>query len=181
MKIYTRKGDGGETGLVGGDRVPKDHLRVAAYGGVDELNAELGMARSLAPPEDIDVCLHGIQQDLFVLGSELATPDPTFEIPRLAEGRAAELEAWIDAAEAELPSLKHFILPGGSPLAASLHRARTVCRRAERAVVTLMRDVTVPDRIPVYLNRLSDLLFVAARLANHRAGAEDEIWRGKGG
>ena len=180
MRIYTRTGDEGETGLFGGGRVPKDDPRVAAYGDVDELNSAIGVARAAEPPLE-DALLEGIQRDLFTIGGHLATPDPekvarALERAHLSEGRAAELEAAIDAADAELPPLRAFVLPGGTPKAAALHLARTICRRAERRVVTLSRQAEVPADFLIYLNRLSDLLFTLARLANHRAGAGDVTW-----
>lgn len=180
-RIYTRTGDSGDTGLFGGGRVAKDHPRVAAYGDVDELNSAIGMARACAPTDLADPLLETIQRDLFAIGGHLATPDPdkvrkALERATLSEQRVAELEAAIDAADLDLPPLKAFILPGGSGKAATLHLARAVCRRAERSVVALARDSTVPPLFLVYLNRLSDLLFTLARLANHRAGAGDTIW-----
>ena len=184
-KIYTRTGDRGETGLFGGQRVPKDDVRVDAYGEVDELNSVLGLVAwhlQVAEQDEIVAGLRRVQADLFTIGANLATPAPedggreSAHIPSLAEGRAAELEAWIDVAETELEPLKAFILPGGTPAASALHLARTVCRRAERRVVTLARQARVGDDIVVYLNRLSDLLFTLARLANHRAGVPDVPW-----
>jgi cob(I)alamin adenosyltransferase len=183
MKIYTRTGDGGDTALFGGGRVSKDHQRVAAYGTVDELNASVGVAVAASADADIRGKLVRIQHDLFALGAVLATVPPQDDRPRpkglpgLPEERVAEMEAWMDAAEAELAPLRAFILPGGSPGAAALHLARTVCRRAERAVVHLSTVEPVDKRIVVYLNRLSDLLFTFARLENHRAGSPDVEWR----
>lgn len=181
MKIYTRTGDKGDTGLFGGGRVPKDHIRVAAYGDVDELNATLGVARATAPGAAFDPLLETIQRDLFSIGGYLATPDPAKVEAALAKAelpasRIAEFEAAIDAADGELPPLTAFVLPAGTPQAAALHHARTVCRRAERSVIHLAHDVSVPPLIITYLNRLSDLLFTLARLANHRAGIADETW-----
>ncbi|HET8650881.1 MAG TPA: cob(I)yrinic acid a,c-diamide adenosyltransferase [Gemmatimonadales bacterium] len=180
MRIYTRTGDRGETGLFGGGRVPKDHIRVAAYGDVDELNSAIGVARAAGPPV-VEELLEGIQRDLFVIGGHLATPDPervakAMARAHLAEGRVAELETAIDDAEKELPPLTRFILPGGTPKAAAFHLARTICRRAERHVVTLSHEAEVPGEFLIYLNRLSDLLFALARLANHREGREDVVW-----
>jgi cob(I)alamin adenosyltransferase len=180
-KIYTRTGDQGSTGLFGGGRVSKHHPRVAAYGDVDELNSTIGLARATAPEDFADDLLESIQRDLFTLGGHLATPDPdkvraALEKARLSAGRIAEFELAIDAADGELPPLTAFILPGGSAKAAALHVARTVCRRAERHVVALAGEAPVPNEFLVYLNRLSDLLFVLARLANHRAGRADAIW-----
>jgi len=181
MRIYTRTGDAGETGLFGGGRVAKDNPRVAAYGEVDELNAAVGLARAAPPAELFDLELQAIQRDLFALGGHLATPDPekvraALAKAELAPSRVTDVERAIDAAEAELPPLRAFILPAGSPKAAALHLARTICRRAERGVVTLARDQDVPDLFLVYLNRLSDYLFMLARLANLRAGRADVIW-----
>lgn len=180
VKIYTRGGDGGQTGLFGGGRVRKDHARVEAYGSVDELNAALGAARAAGLPEDLDRLAEGIQGDLFVLGADLATPPDTAArsetIARLPEGAAAGLEGRIDACEEELEPLATFILPGGCPAGAALHLARTVCRRAERRLVALSGVETVSAEALPYLNRLSDLLFVMARLANARAGRSEKPW-----
>jgi cob(I)alamin adenosyltransferase len=181
MKIYTRTGDQGDTGLFGGGRVPKNHPRVAAYGDVDELNSMLGVVRA-APPVDIfDPLLESIQRDLFSLGAQLAAPDPdavakALGKARLSEERVAEFERLMDEADQELPPLRAFILPAGTPKAAALHLARTVCRRAERSVVQLDQQSQVPALFLTYLNRLSDLLFVLARLANHRTGFSDVPW-----
>ncbi len=181
MKIYTRTGDRGETGLFGGGRVPKDHPRVAAYGDVDELNSALGVVRAAAPDGFFDPLLESIQRDLFSIGGHLATPDPervakSLEKAALSPGRVSEFEQIMDEAEQELPPLRAFILPAGTPLAASLHLARTVCRRAERSVVHLAHEEVVPDLFVIYLNRLSDLLFTLARLANLRGGVRDDTW-----
>ncbi len=181
IRIYTRTGDRGETALFGGGRVPKDHPRVAAYGDVDELNATIGVARAAAPGMREDDLLEAIQRDLFSIGGQLATPDPgkvaaTIAKAELHHGRIAEMEAAIDAGDEELPPLRAFILPGGTPAAAAFHVARTVCRRAERSLVTLAGMADVPAEFVAYLNRLSDLLFALARLANHRAGVADRTW-----
>jgi cob(I)alamin adenosyltransferase len=181
MKIYTKTGDRGETGLFGGGRVPKDHPRVAAYGDVDELNSTIGVARATAPTEWFDELLAGIQRDLFSIGGHLATPDPARVTAALAkadlsETRVQAFEAEIDQADRELPPLRAFVLPAGAPKATALHLARTVCRRAERNVVHLSHEAPVPELFLVYLNRLSDLLFTLARLANHRAGLGDVTW-----
>ncbi|MFW5947056.1 MAG: cob(I)yrinic acid a,c-diamide adenosyltransferase [Gemmatimonadota bacterium] len=178
-RIYTRTGDQGETGLFGGGRVPKSHPRVAAYGTVDELNAGLGWVLAHLHDDALRARLTAIQADLFALGAHLATPPGARtrdHLPELPGDRVPELEAWIDEAESELEPLKSFILPGGSPAGAALHLARTVCRRAERAVVALAAEEIEPE-ITVYLNRLSDLLFVWARLVNRRAGAPETAWR----
>lgn len=183
MKIYTKTGDEGETGLYGGPRVRKDHLRIEAFGAVDELNALLGMARC-EPLDDhsggeIDSLLARIQSELFDLGAELATPDPQRRGTKLITAEhVARLETAIDECDARLPPLKAFILPGGVRAAALLHVARTVCRRAERRVVSLAAIEPISADLVVYLNRLSDLLFVLARLVNQTAGRPDVLWRG---
>jgi cob(I)alamin adenosyltransferase len=181
MKIYTKTGDSGSTGLFGGGRVPKDDIRVEAYGDVDELNAVIGMARSIEMMPRIDEVLVPIQRDLFAIGALLATPDRDkmalhLEKARIGEGRIAELEHAIDDGDAELETLTAFIIPGGTPKAAALHVARTVCRRAERHVVRLQHEVELPPLAVIYLNRLSDLLFTLARVANRRAGAGEVTW-----
>ena len=182
MKIYTKTGDTGETSLMGAGRVPKDHIRVIAYGDVDETSAAVGVARALPPADLADPMLEGIQRDLFAIGGALATPEPG----RLKEAQRAKLvveperikvlEWGIDEAADECPPLKAFVLPAGTTKAAAFHQARTICRRAERAVVQLSREEAVPPEILVYLNRLSDLLFMLARLANHRAQVPDVTW-----
>jgi len=161
-------------------RVPKDHLRVAAYGDVDETSAALGTARSATGDRALDRLLLGIQRDLFAIGAQLADPSHKVASRRqkaaVTAANVRRLERAIDAREARLPALRAFVLPGGTPAAAALHLARTVCRRAERSVVTLSREADVDPRIVVYLNRLSDLLFVLARDENHRAGRDEERW-----
>lgn len=181
MKIYTKTGDAGQTGLFGGGRVSKDDPRVEAYGDVDELNAVLGFARAADMMPRIDEVLVPIQRDLFSIGALLSTPDLEKMHDHLAkaqvdETRINELERAIDACEKELETLRAFIVPGGTPKAAALHVARTVCRRAERRVIHLQRDVEIPQIVVVYLNRLSDLLFTLARVANMRAGAGEVTW-----
>jgi len=182
VKIYTKSGDGGETSLMGGGRVPKDHARVAAYGDVDETNAAIGLALTTEPRDLFAPLLNGIQRDLFTIGGALATPEPDRlkaaqrDKMVLATERVPALERAIDEAAAGLPALTAFVLPGGTPKAAALHYARTVCRRAERAVVHLAHAEPVSDEVLVYLNRLSDLLFTLARAANHRAGIRDVTW-----
>ena len=174
MKIYTRTGDTGETSLFGGGRVRKDDPRLAAYGTVDELNSFIGAARSAWAGSAIDAQLERIQSDLFDVGAQLAAPGA--ERFRGADpGRAIELERSIDEMDRDLAPLTNFILPGGSAAAAQLHIARTVCRRAERLVVAL--GDTSLDATIVYLNRLSDYLFVAARFANAKLGVADVAWR----
>ena len=181
MKIYTRTGDAGDTALFGGGRVPKDDPRVDAYGCVDELNSVLGWAIGQVADDTTRDRLSALQHDLFALGSSLATP-PAREgrrrpgTPPLPLARVEAMEAWMDEADAELPALRAFVLPGGAPGAAALHVARTVCRRAERAVAGLAAAEPVEDGVLRYLNRLSDLLFVLARLENHRAGRPDVAW-----
>jgi len=181
MKIYTRTGDEGATALFGGGRVGKDHPRVEAYGDVDELNAALGLARSIDMMPRIDEVLVPVQRDLFAIGALLATPDhdkmrQQLSKARIDEGRIEELERAIDACEQELEPLTSFIIPGGTPKAAALHVARTVCRRAERRVVRLAAEIELPTLTVIYLNRLSDLLFMLARVANRRAGAGEVTW-----
>ena len=181
MKIYTKTGDAGETGLFGGGRVSKTHPRVEAYGDVDELNASIGLARSIEMMPRIDEVLVPLQRDLFAIGALLATPDREkmkrhLEKASIDDGRIAELEHAIDDGDRELEPLKSFIVPGGTPKAAALHVARTVCRRAERRVIALMPDEEIPQIVVVYLNRLSDLLFTLARVANKRAGAGEVTW-----
>ncbi len=182
MKIYTKTGDEGDTSLMGGGRVPKDHARVAAYGDVDETNGAIGLALTAEPRDLAADLLHAVQRDLFTIGGALATPDPDRLKPAqrdkmdLSADRIPALERAIDEAAAELPALQAFVLPGGTPKAAALHYARTVCRRAERSVVHLEHAEAVAPDILVYLNRLSDLLFTLARLANHRAGVGDVTW-----
>jgi cob(I)alamin adenosyltransferase len=180
-KIYTRTGDRGETSLHGGDRVTKDDSRVTAYGSVDELNARLGVAMATEPEDFESELLQGVQRDLFKIGSRLASPNPEKVSRALHKAvippeRITDLESAIDRTEAELEPLKQFVLPGGTLKAAHLHAARTVCRRAERHVVRLNRQDPVPEGILQYLNRLSDLLFVLARVANRRGGVADVTW-----
>ncbi|MEF3275021.1 MAG: cob(I)yrinic acid a,c-diamide adenosyltransferase [Chloroflexus sp.] len=177
MKIYTRTGDNGETGLFGGQRVRKDDLRVEAYGTADECNAAIGVARAAGPDPALDAVLAVVQNQLFVVGADLASPGDSPYIPRVTAEMTAFLEAQIDAMELELAPLKQFILPGGTPVASYLHLARTICRRAERVVVTLAAEESIGPEILTYLNRLSDFLFVAARVANARAGIVDVPWQ----
>ncbi len=179
MRIYTRQGDHGQTTLFDGKRVSKDHLRLATYGTVDELNSWLGMAVSLCRHEQLRQILNQLQHGLFDLGADLATPldSPNSAlVNRIQVRHAAEMEKQIDTFTAELLPLKQFILPGGSPLAAHLHIARTVCRRAERHLVELMREEQTGEAPLIYLNRLSDLLFVLARLANKLDGHPETHW-----
>jgi cob(I)alamin adenosyltransferase len=179
VKIYTKTGDAGETGLFGGPRVRKHDARVEAYGEVDELNAALGAARALVEDPELDRHLVRIQDELFCVGAELATPHEAkarSAIPPVEGSWAGRLEAAMDAWDPELPALDQFILPGGTRTAAALHLARCVCRRAERRVVALAAEVEVAPEALAYLNRLSDFLFVAARLANHRARRQETTW-----
>ncbi len=179
MTIYTKTGDGGETSLLGGTRVPKDHLRVVAYGDVDETNAVLGVVRARTTGE-LAALLGSIQKQLFAIGAQLADPGHDVAAKRektaVAEQHVRSLEAVIDAHERTLPPLRSFVLPGGAESAALLHQARTVCRRAERSAVALARQAGIDPLIVAYLNRLSDLLFVLARAENRRAGVSEELW-----
>jgi cob(I)alamin adenosyltransferase len=178
-RIYTKSGDGGDTGLGDGTRVPKDSARVEAYGQVDELNAVLGMVVATCPTCPESTLLREIQNDLFDVGADLCVPPSPDEEPgkslRVTVSQAERLEKAIDRLNENLAPLRSFILPGGAPTAAWLHLARTVCRRAERAVVTLMRTETVNRQVLIYLNRLSDFLFVLARVANEE-GRGDVLW-----
>ncbi len=186
LKLYTKTGDDGSTGLIGSKRVAKCDPRVTAYGDVDETNAAIGLALTGCGHPDVCDMLRSIQSDLFVLGAELATPNEgvsglaskaSANAQHLIVASDAErLEQWIDLATAEVEPLRHFVLPGGGEEAARFHLARTVCRRAERQVVSLAAKEVVRAEALVYLNRLSDLLFALARLANHRAGVSDIIW-----
>ena len=179
MKIYTKTGDSGETSLFDGTRVSKTDPRVVAYGDVDEVQAALGVARAAGLPKDLDEMCVSLQRDLFALGARLA--DPSHKIAKRVEkividdASITRLEGWIDRLDTEIPALRHFILSDGSPAGAALHLARTVCRRAERSVLSLGKDAVEPIVI-VYLNRLPDLLFTMARAANHRAGSPETPW-----
>ena len=185
MKIYTRTGDKGDTSLFGGKRVSKDALRIETYGSVDELNSVLGVVRSLKPQKELDDVLGQLQDQLFVLGADLATPrnakksKAAKKIPRIESSHSNQLERQIDAWERQLAPLRSFILPGGSPVAAQLHVARAVCRRAERLVVRLGKKETIGAEPVRYLNRLSDLLFVMARYANKLDGVKETEWRSR--
>ena len=181
MKIYTKTGDDGTTGLLGPDRVRKDDPRIDAYGTVDELNAAIGVARAAQPDAAVDAILGRIQNDLFVLGSALADPAPAGPFfDAVTAEHVAWLEGRIDVLQDALPALTEFILPGGTPAAAQIHLARTICRRAERLVVRLRAhpDQSVSENGLVYLNRLSDALFVIARAINRAAGVADIPWKG---
>jgi len=176
MKIYTRVGDSGQTGLYGGKKVSKDDARVEAYGTIDELNAALGMAASLVTDNQLRESIVALQQELFSAGWDLATP-LSADVPRLSPANTARIEAEIDSFETELPPLRNFILPGGTPASSSLHLARCICRRAERRLVSLMSIEEVNSEVERYLNRVSDHLFVLARVAAHREGAEEVMWQ----
>jgi len=178
MKIYTRTGDKGETSLFGGQRVAKDALRVEAYGSVDELNAHLGHVAAESQDSELRDLMASIQDRLFVIGAELATPPTGGRGPErsITATDVLFLEGRIDAADAQLPRLTHFVLPGGSPEASRLHIARAVCRRAERACVTLSHAEPLNPSILTFVNRLSDLLFVLARIANMRHGTQEKSW-----
>ncbi len=179
MKIYTKTGDSGDTSLFDGTRVSKTDLRVVAYGDVDELQACIGVARAATLPPDLDEMCLALQRDLFALGARLA--DPSHKIAKRVEkividdASVARLEGWIDLLDTELPPLRHFILSDGSPAGAQLHLARTVCRRAERAILVLGKEAVDPI-VVIYVNRLSDLLFTMARAANHRAMRSETPW-----
>jgi cob(I)alamin adenosyltransferase len=176
MKIYTKTGDGGETSLFAGGRVPKDDARLHAYGTIDELNAILGMAIAFGLQPSLVAPLQRVQMELFTLGADLATPlDAKADwLVRLDASHALQLEAEIDQWDTELPALQNFILPSGTPAATLLHQARTVCRRAERWMVTLKEELN-PESL-IYVNRLSDWLFTLARVENARAGVAETIW-----
>jgi len=179
MKIYTRSGDAGTTALFGGDRVTKASPRVSAYGAVDEANAALGVARTLLDDSELDEMLNELQNALFDVGADLATPEglpARSHVHPMDEDDVARLEAWIDRYEGELSPLKNFILPGGRPASAYLHVARTIVRRAEREVVALAQEEPVNLQAAVYLNRISDLLFVLARVVNARHGVAESRW-----
>ena len=172
-KIYTRTGDKGATGLVGGKRVSKDAPRIWAYGTVDELNSAIGLARAFKPDKKTDAVLAGIQNDLFNLGAELATAGPSTQ--SIQQSRIDALESLMDKCNTTLGPLREFILPGGTPVGAQLHMARTVCRRAERFCVRLARKESVGTLVVPYLNRLGDALFVLARWANR--GKTETFWK----
>jgi cob(I)alamin adenosyltransferase len=180
MKIYTKTGDKGDTSLFGGQRVPKDALRIEAYGTVDELNSVLGIVRADNGDQEIDAILEHVQNELFELGADLATPRSLEkrQVKRIEMKDVQELEKILDRLEEHLKPLRKFILPGGSPVAARIHFARTVCRRAERIIVRLSRNEDIGEAVIIYLNRLSDLLFVLARYANHKADITEVKWRG---
>lgn len=175
-RIYTRTGDKGETGLVGGGRISKDSLRVRAYGDVDELNSVLGLVRAFSKDDEIGAILEGLQKDLFSVGANLASLQQSHGVPSITSDMVVALEKTIDVFQLKLPPLKAFILPGGAETGALLHFARSVARRAERNIVALSKTETVNENLVPYMNRLSDLLFVMARSANHREGRAEVEW-----
>jgi cob(I)alamin adenosyltransferase len=176
-RIYTRTGDKGETGLVGGVRISKDSLRVQAYGNVDELNSVLGVARAFMKDAEINSLLEELQRDLFAAGADLASPtESKRDVPRITKDMIDALEKTIDRFQEQLLPLKAFILPGGTQAGALLHLARSVARRAERSIVALNKTEKVNEQMIPYMNRLSDLLFVIARVVNHRAGTSEVEW-----
>ncbi|MDB5035760.1 MAG: ATP:cob(I)alamin adenosyltransferase [Chlorobi bacterium] len=183
-KIYTKTGDDGTTGLFGGRRVAKDSVRIESYGTVDELNSLVGVARAAGLTPEHDGLLATVQEHLFILGADLATPQgamKNYSLPRVTVAEIECLERAIDALEAGLPPLKNFILPGGSPAGAALHLARTVCRRGERSVVMLIHEEPEVGVMPMqYLNRLSDFLFVLARAVNQAADVQEHPWMPRG-
>lgn len=181
MKVYTKTGDDGTTGLFGGDRVSKTHPRIVAYGTVDETNAAVGVARAALPDESWGTVanerLGRVQEDLFVLGGDLASPgDVKYPVPRIEASHVEALEREMDEMETDLPTLKHFVLPGGHAAAAALHVARTVCRRAERHTIDAATSEEISDEAIQFLNRLSDFFFVMARWVNAHSGIGDTEW-----
>ena len=176
-KIYTRGGDAGETSLGDGSRVSKLDLRLAAYGTVDELNASLGVVLAGDPPDELRAVLERVQNELFDVGADLSVPLGREGRLRVAQSQVDRLEADCDRFNAELPELRSFVLPGGTPVAATLHVARTICRRAERETLQAAQEHELDPLTAIYLNRLSDLLFVLARAANALAGREEPLWR----
>jgi cob(I)alamin adenosyltransferase len=178
MKLYTRTGDDGSTGLFGGKRVSKDAPRVDAYGTVDELNSALGLAAAACPFDELTQIIARLQPELFEIGSNLCTPAGSHNkhIPPITPAHIEAMEKAIDAVCAPLPPMKHFVLPGGTELASRLHMARCICRRAERLIVALGRDEPLDPLVVTYMNRLSDLLFAMSRRANQLAGVEDVPW-----
>lgn len=179
FKIYTKTGDSGETGLFGGKRIPKDDLRIEAYGTIDELNAVIGGLADRVPEDEDRTFLREIQADLFVIGSHLAKdPDKDLSLPDLPLARIEAMEVAMDRMDGSLPPLKNFILPGGHPTVSQAHLARCVCRRAERRVVSLSREATTDPGMVRYLNRLSDYLFMLSRSLSSQLGVEEIKWRG---
>jgi cob(I)alamin adenosyltransferase len=180
MKIYTKTGDNGDTSLFGGHRIPKSSLRIDVYGTVDELNAQLGVILALKPPAEVKSILEQLQNQLFILGADLATPlnSASSKIKRIQQDHIFNLEKIIDKLDIQLRPLKSFILPGGQHIGAQIHVARTVCRRAERLLDALGRKEDIGKFPLVYLNRLADLLFVLARYVNNLSGIEEAVWNG---
>lgn len=178
MKIYTKTGDKGKTSLLGGTRVAKYHQRIEAYGTVDELNSQIGVLRSCGIDQKTKEVLIRIQTELFTSGSQLANEPgmDRIKIPKLKDESITLLEAEIDEMQKELPPMRHFVLPGGHPAVAAAHLARCICRRAERNVLRLKNESEVPDVIPIFLNRLSDFLFVLSRKLSKDLGAEEIPW-----
>lgn len=177
MKIYTRKGDSGETSLIGGSRVPKNHLRIEAYGTVDELNAFVGLIRDSAQDRSAEDTLVAIQHQLFTIGSELAAEKGhKMKLPELDQNSIDALEKAMDSMDQDLPALKNFILPGGDLTASHCHVARTICRRAERKVVALAAHESIDEQILRYINRLSDYFFILARFYTHRHNGQETPW-----
>jgi cob(I)alamin adenosyltransferase len=179
VKVYTRKGDAGQTSIWGGQRISKDEIRMEAIGAVDECNAAVGLAAAYQLPELVAGTLITVQESLYAVNCELMAPERTgaaAKLPRLAQDDVTHLETVMDDIDQQLPELKSFIHPGGTVPAAALHVARAACRRAERQVTTLRRSNTVSDEVAAYLNRLADLLFVLARYVNHQAGVRDSRW-----
>lgn len=180
FKIYTKTGDKGETGLFGGKRLPKHHIRIESYGTVDELNSYIGMLRDVIEAEEMRVLLKSIQDRLFAIGANLASdPDKEMTTPDILESDIALLEKKMDRMDEQLPALKNFILPGGHSTVSFCHIARCVCRRAERMVVALKENEPVDQLVLQYLNRLSDFLFILGRYLAHDLGAEEVVWKGR--
>ena len=177
MKIYTKTGDDGTTGIQGGKRISKSNLRIKAYGTIDELNATIGLVLSKKFDDDIENLLRNIQNDLFVAGSDLSNPDLSNMKNRITKEMVANIEKNIDRLENELPPITNFILPGGHEVASLIHIARTIARRAETIVISLNENEKVNDECKKFLNRLSDLLFVIARTVNKKNGFNDIIWK----
>ena len=180
IKIYTKTGDSGTTSLFGGKRVDKNSIRIEAYGAIDELNSQIGVILSEKPPGDITKKLLRIQEELFVLGTDLATPsDVKVKVPRVKKSLVTRLEQEIDSWVKNLPKLRNFILPGGSKVGSQLHLARSVARRAERSITALASKEKINQNALIYVNRLSDWFFVLARYVNKLEGQEEKIWEGR--
>ncbi len=179
LKIYTKTGDDGTTALWNGQRVPKHHLRIEVLGALDELNAFLGIVRSLNPPSDVDTILSALQNHIFIAGSDIAIPAANTTIPHIQLVHIEMLERWIDTLDATLPPLQAFILPEGSIIATHIHAARAVCRRAERLISHLASHEPLNHLLLMYFNRCSDLLFVLARKANQLENVQEQLWKGR--